>query len=206
MDKFMILYVDSKFFSPYAMSAYISLKAKNLNFEMRTVNLSTSQNKESSFKSLSITSRVPTLVTEDFSLSESSVISEYLEELYPTIRIYPTNIKERARARQIQAWLRSDFLPLRIERPTDTIFAKPTNVPLSTEAKESAEKLTKAVDLLLTGNKLNLFSEWSIADVDLSLMLKRLISNGDDVSTSIRNYVEHQWKFSAIQDWVKLQK
>ena len=159
MDKFMILYVDSKFFSPYAMSAYISLKAKNLNFEMRTVNLSTSQNKESSFKSLSITSRVPTLVTEDFSLSESSVISEYLEELYPTIRIYPTNIKERARARQIQAWLRSDFLPLRIERPTDTIFAKPTNVPLSTEAKESAEKLTKAVDLLLTGNKLNLFSE-----------------------------------------------
>lgn len=202
----MILYVDSKFFSPYAMSAYISLKAKNLNFEMRTVNLSTSQNKESSFKSLSITSRVPTLVTEDFSLSESSVISEYLEELYPTIRIYPTNIKERARARQIQAWLRSDFLPLRIERPTDTIFAKPTNVPLSTEAKESAEKLTKAVDLLLTGNKLNLFSEWSIADVDLSLMLKRLISNGDDVSTSIRNYVEHQWKFPAIQDWVKLQK
>lgn len=202
----MILYVDSKFFSPYAMSAYISLKAKNLNFEMRTVNLSTSQNKESSFKSLSITSRVPTLVTEDFSLSESSVISEYLEELYPTIKIYPTNIKERARARQIQAWLRSDFLPLRIERPTDTIFAKPTNVPLSTEAKESAEKLTKAVDLLLTGNKLNLFSEWSIADVDLSLMLKRLISNGDDVSTSIRNYVEHQWKFPAIQDWVKLQK
>jgi glutathione S-transferase len=202
----MILYVDSNFFSPYAMSAYVSLKVKNLNFEIKTVNLNSSQNKEKVFTSLSITKRVPTLVIDNFSLSESSVISEYLEENYPSTKIYPTNVKERARARQIQAWLRSDLLPLRIERSTETIFLKPTNLPLSNEAKESAEKLIEAVDVLLSGNKLNLFSEWCIADVDLALMLNRLICNGDEVSTSIRKYVEHQWKFSAIQDWIKLQK
>jgi glutathione S-transferase len=202
----MILYVDSNFFSPYAMSAYVSLKVKNLNFEIKTVNLNSNQNKESNFTSLSITKRVPTLVIDDFSLSESSVISEYLEETYPSIKIYPTNVKERARARQIQAWLRSDLLPLRIERSTETIFLKPTNLPLSNEAKESADKLIEAVDVLLSGNKLNLFSDWCIADVDLSLMLNRLICNGDEVSTSIRKYVEHQWECSAIQDWIKLQK
>jgi glutathione S-transferase len=175
-----------------------------LNFTIKTINLNINQNKENNF--LSFTRRVPTLETNDFSLSESSAISEYLDERYPDNNIYPKSLNERARAREIQAWLRSDLLALRNERSTETIFIKPTNKPLSEEAKESASKLVQATNSLLFENKMNLFSEWCIADVDLSLMLNRLILNGYEVSDTLRRYVEHQWKNEFIQDWIKLRK
>ena len=61
---------------------------------------------------------------------------EYLEELYPDTAIYPKDIQARARARQIQAWLRSDLVALRTERPTDVIFIQPKSTPLSEEGKK----------------------------------------------------------------------
>ena len=64
---------------------------------------------------------------------------EYLEELYPDTAIYPKDIQARARARQIQAWLRSDLVALRTERPTDVIFIQPKSTPLSEEGKSSRE-------------------------------------------------------------------
>ena len=79
---------------------------------------------------------MPVLEHNDFALSESSAILEYLEELYPDTAIYPKDIQARARARQIQAWLRSDLVALRTERPTDVIFIQPKSTPLSEEGKK----------------------------------------------------------------------
>jgi glutathione S-transferase len=50
---------------------------------------------------------VPLLVDGGFSLSESSAITEYLDEVYPGAPLYPRDPQARARARQVQAWLRS---------------------------------------------------------------------------------------------------
>ncbi len=51
-----------------------------------------------------------------------SAIAEYLEERFAPpqwgAQYLPARFTKRARARQIQAWLRSDLLPLREERPT----------------------------------------------------------------------------------------
>ncbi len=65
---------------------------------------------------------LPTLVHGDFALVESSAIAEYLEEAFPGAVLYPENLRDRARARQFQAWLRSDLMPLREERPTSVMF------------------------------------------------------------------------------------
>ncbi|XLM19736.1 glutathione S-transferase N-terminal domain-containing protein, partial [Chromobacterium piscinae] len=67
---------------------------------------------EPGYRAQSLASRVPMLVDGDFALSESSAIIEYLEDAYPdTVRVLPADPKARARARQLQAWLRSDLLP-----------------------------------------------------------------------------------------------
>lgn len=52
-----------------------------------------------------MTRRVPLLEVEDFALSESSAISEYLDERFAPPeweRLYP-DLQKRARARQVQA-------------------------------------------------------------------------------------------------------
>jgi len=48
----------------------------------------------------------------------------------------------------------------------------------------------------------NLFGEWCIADVDLGLMLNRLILNGDSVPQRLVDYARHQWQPPSVQLWI----
>ena len=95
----MLLYVDSQFVSPYAMSAFVGLLEKNLAFEIESVDLAANANQEPAFAATSITRRVPTLIHDSFALSESSAISEYIDETFPGARLYPADLHCRARAR-----------------------------------------------------------------------------------------------------------
>ena len=189
--------------SPYAMSAFVTLHEKRLPFDIMTLNLGAQENDAASFAAASLTHRVPTLVHNDFSLSESSAISEYLDELFPEVPVYPRTPRARARARQVQAWLRSDLMPIRQERPTDVVFRSPTDVPLSAEARAAAQKLYAAAGALLAANAANLFGEWCIADTDLALMLNRLVLNGDPVPERLAAYARHQWQRPSVQLWAK---
>lgn len=135
------LYVGADFVSAFAMSACVALKEKQLSFELVTLDLKARENYQPSYRNVSLTCKIPTLVHEDFALSESSAIAEYLEEIAPGHpKLFPLDIKQRARARQLQAWLRSDLLVIRKERPADLIyFGKKDNPcptrrwPLSTD-------------------------------------------------------------------------
>ena len=200
-----ILYVDSTFASPYAMSSYVALCEKNLAFEVKTLNLEKNEHLATAYSNLSLTRRVPTLIHDNFRLSESSAISEYLEEAFPAPQypqIYPSEIRDRARAREIQAWLRSDFIPIREQRSTAVIFFKPSDKALTTEALRSAEKLFHAADRLIGNDRENIFGDWCIADADLALMLNRLVMNGDDVPEKLLAYANHQWQRNSIQRWM----
>ncbi len=197
----LLLYVDAQYVSPYAMSAFVTLREKGLPFDLKTLNLAAQENSKASFAAVSLTRRIPTLVHDDFSISESSAISEYLDELFPEPPVYPREPRDRARARQLQAWLRSDLMPIRHERSTEVVFYKPTDAPLSADALASAEKLFAAASALLPTNALNLFGEWCIADTDLALMLNRLVLNGDSVPERLAVYARHQWQRPSVQLW-----
>ena len=198
----MLLYVDAQFASPYAMSAFVGLTEKNISFDIRTVDLAAGANHELAYASKSLTQRVPTVVHNDFSLSESSAITEYVDETFPGTLLYPAEPKAKARARQIQAWLRSDLMPIRHERSTEVIFYRPVDQPLSDAANASAQKLFKAANALLSHGNANLFDSWCIADVDLALMLNRLLLNGDTVPSELARYARKQWEHSSVQLWV----
>lgn len=198
----MLLFVDSQFASPYAMSAYVALKEKGIPFDIQTVDLGTGANYASDYSSKSLTQRVPTLVDGDFCLSELSAITEYLGDVYHGPALYPNTPKAKARARQIQAWLRSDLLPIRQERTTEVVFYRPCSKPLSPAAEEAAQKLFRAADTLLAHDGDYLFQSWCIADADLALMLNRLILNGDSVPEKLVAYARKQWERLSVQSWV----
>jgi glutathione S-transferase len=202
----MLLYADSHFTSPYAMSAFVALTEKQLSFEIKTLDLAIGANNEREYARTSLTQRVPTLIEGDFALSESSAIAEYLDDAYPDPPIFPTDLQKRARARQIQAWLRSDFMAIRQERPTLTIFYRPVSAPLSSAAQISSQKLFAAASELLSHGDENLFGRWSVADVDLALMLNRLILNGDEAPNHLVRYARTQWERASVQQWVRRER
>ncbi|WP_095053322.1 glutathione transferase [Pseudomonas sp. Irchel s3b2] len=205
-DSRLRLYVDAQFTSPYAMSVFVALREKGIEFELSPLDLDAFENQSEDYASLSLTQRVPTLVHGDFALSESSAITEYLEDVFPQTPVYPQDLMQRAKARQVQAWLRSDLLPIRQERSTLVVFYGLKSAPLSPAAESAARKLIGAAQALLADGRENLFGLWSIADVDLALMLNRLILNGDTVPPALVEYAQCQWQRPAVQEWVNLQR
>ncbi len=198
------LYVDSQFTSPYAISAFVALREKGLDFELETVDLEAGKNKDLAYTGKALTGRVPCLVHNDFMLTESSAITEYLEEMFPAPEhraLYPVLPQKRAIARQIQAWVRSDLGALREERSTYTVFYKRAEQPLSPAAQAAADKLVHLAERVIDGPYL--FGRWCIADTDLAIMLSRLVMNGDPVPQKLKDYVAHQWQRESLQDWLK---
>ncbi|MCF8991315.1 glutathione transferase [Pseudomonas carnis] len=200
------LYVDSLFTSPYAMSVFVALREKGLTFETLTLDLDAGQNQAADYARRSLTQRVPTLLDGDFALSESSAITEYLDQAYPESSVYPADVQQRARARQVQAWLRSDLLPIRQERSTLVVFCGQKRPPLSAEAQAAATKLISAAQALLADNREYLCGQWSIADVDLAVMLNRLILNGDPVPAQLVAYAQRQWQRPSVRELVELRR
>jgi glutathione S-transferase len=200
------LYADAQYASPYAMSVFVALHEKALAFDLSTVDLGKSENRQPEFAAKSLTQRVPTLVHDGFSLSESSAITEYLDETFPGVALYPVDRRLRARARQVQAWLRSDLMPIRQERSTEVVFYGPTPTPLSGAAQVAAQKLFSMAEALLARDATFLFGDWCIADVDLALMLNRLVLNGDPVPQRLVEYARQQWQRPAVQLWLALDR
>ncbi|WP_437887145.1 glutathione transferase [Phytobacter sp. V91] len=201
------LWSDSDFFSPYVMAVYIALHEKGLPFSLKTVDLDKGENNQNNWRGYNLTRRVPVLEIDGFELSESSAITEYLEERFAPPeyeRIYPHDLQKRARARQIQAWIRSDLMPIREERGTDVIFAGAKKAPLTAAGSDAAAKLFALAGGLLAHGKPNLFGEWCIADADLALMLNRLVMHGDEVPELLANYAAFQWQRSSVQRYVAL--
>lgn len=158
----MKLYVDSNFLSPYAMFVFVTLREKNkAYFDLELVDLEKGEHKQGEYAKRSLTQRVPMYEEDDLALTESAAILEYLEERHDARPAYPLNREERARARQLQGWFRSDLQALRKERPTTGVFykLKEKPAPLSPEAQADADKLIAAANTLLAHGGKFLFGE-----------------------------------------------
>jgi glutathione S-transferase len=177
-----------------------------LTFNVKPLEIFANAQKESAFATTSITRRIPTLIHDHFSLSESSAICEYIDESFEGTQLYPIGLRDRARARQVQAWMRSDLMPIRDERPTFVVFCGARRPALSPQAVEATHKLFAAALQLLEGRSEYLFGEWSIADVDLAMMLQRLVSHGDAVPQRLVEYANHQWQRPSVQQWINLKR
>lgn len=200
------LHVDSFFVSPYAMSAFVALEEKGAPYTLRTVSLPDKQHHQAGYGAR--TRRVPALQDGDFWLAESTAITEYLEDVLPPPRhprLYPADPRERAVARELQAWLRSDLGPLRQERPTTSLFYadRRATEPLSAAARETVARLVQGVTPLLGAGQATLFSEWCLADADLGLMLQRLALNGDALPAPLRDYAAASWQRPSVRRWVE---
>lgn len=204
----MLLYGNTTWSSPYVLSCFVALREKGIAFDMGVVALDRGEQRDPAFSAPSVTQRVPMLLDGDFALSESSAIVEYLEDAYPPpghAAVLPRTVRERARARQVMAWLRSDLMPIRDERSAEWVFYPhaevPPFAPLSDAARRAVAKLFAAAEALVPAGGGPLFGAWCAADTDLAMMLQRLLKCGDAMPDGLRAYAEAQWRRPAVQEY-----
>ncbi len=90
----------------------IALNLKGLQPERRFVHLVKGEQRGAEYKALNPQGFVPFLVEGDFSLSQSLAMIEYLDEKYPEPPLLPSNLEDRALARQIAQLIACDIHPL----------------------------------------------------------------------------------------------
>jgi glutathione S-transferase len=201
----LVLYGNDPWTSPYAFSVFVTLEEKGIEYSMELISLQRKDHQRAEYSEPSVTGRVPAIRHGDFWLAESSAIDEYLDEAFPPPRwprIYPEDMRERARARMVQAFVRSDVLPLRLERPTVTLFVGEQPKPLTAEGKASAERLIRIASRLVTNPEGFICSKFSPADADLALMLQRLCANGDDCPPLLCGYANAIFARPSVRKWL----
>ena len=202
----LILHGNDTWASPYVLSCFVALTEKQLPFDMEQVALYDRAQRAPAYVQTSFTARVPALVDGDFSLSESSAIIEYLEDKWPPpghAALLPRDAQQRARARQIMAWVRSDLMPIREERSAEYVFyppdALPPYAPLSRDALRAVDKLVSFAGRVVPADGGPLFGAWCIADTDLAMMLQRLVKTGDPLPDRLRAFAEREWRRPSVQ-------
>lgn len=196
------LYVDASFVSPWVFHAMIALDEKQLPFQLVTTPLPIPEPLRSELMANGVLGKVPTLVHGDLWLTESLAISEYLAETFPTPahpRLFPADLVERARARQVMSWLRTSLFALRSDRPTSSVFGRPTVRPLTDTGKEDATELVRVATAIIAPGATQMFENWSIADADLALALMRMIVSQDHVPDNLISYALAQWDRPSVK-------
>lgn len=211
MQPEIVLYGNTPVTSPYVMSVFVALEEKKLAYRLELLDLASGEQHRPDFVAHSITNRVPTLqlveAGGDVWLSESVAILEYLEERFAPpehAALYPGDRVQRARVRLVQGLVRSDFMPIREERSTETIFFGHPIQPLSERAEAARLRLLRIAAALVPPGKRYIADDFSIADVDLATMLQRLVHNGDPLPAHLADYANAVWQRPSILKWLAL--
>jgi glutathione S-transferase len=93
------LTIIGSYISPYVRKVLACMNLKGLDYEVDPI---TPFFGNDEFRRLSPLCRIPVLIDGDFSVSDSTVICEYLDDAYPSHRLYPSDPKDRARARWLE--------------------------------------------------------------------------------------------------------
>ncbi len=192
--------------SPWAFHAMVALEEKKLPYKLEVVPLPIPAATAEKLAAKAILGKVPILIHGDHWISESIAISEYVAEQFPSSegypRLFPSDLVERARARQVMSWLRTSLVGLRADRPTSNVFGRPTVRPLGDKAKHDAEELLRVANALVVPGRTQMFAEWSIADADLALALMRMIGSQDQVPEHLVQYALAQWDRRSVKRFI----
>lgn len=199
----LVLYGNDTYSSPYVFSAFVTLQEKGVPFRLEVLSLERKEHERPAYAGPSYTGKVPSLRHGDFWLAESSAIDEYVDEAFGPPRLYPEDPRERARARMIQAFLRSDLLALREERPTSTLFEGREPKPFTAAGQAAADKLVRIAERFLPqGASFVAGGRFSPADADLGLVLQRLVQNRDPCPERLAAYARAIFGRPSIRAWL----
>ena len=199
------LYAESTWMSPWVFHALVALEEKQLPYKVEVVPFALPLSTKAQLQYKAIIGTVPILVHGDTWISESLAISEYLAETFPAPdhpRLFPANLAERARARQIMLFLRTSLFALREARPTSSVFGRPLARPMPDKAREEAAELERIALAVLPDDRATLFPEWCIADCDLALALMRLVANQDPLDRRLVSYATAQLDRRSVHRFV----
>lgn len=197
------LFLDAFYCTPFDFRCWVALAEKGLEFTASRVMVAEGHGLTASYRSASITARVPGLSHGEFWVAESLAIVEYLEDAFPPPewpRLFPEDLRARARARQIMSFLGADLYALVRERPGWVTAYPRAFPPLSPAARADADHLLGIASRLLADGALE---PWSMACADLTFALLRLARTGEVLAPELQALVDANVARPSLQSYLE---
>jgi glutathione S-transferase len=195
------LYVGSKRYSSWSLRPYMALAHTNLAFETKTILLD-QQDTKAKIAAVNPAARVPVLHHDELVIWDSLAICEYVAELAPDAKLWPTDRAARAKARAISAEMHSGFVPLRRDMPMDVLSKKP-GVGHTPEALADAKRvMTIWREALATSGGPFLFGHFTIADAMFAPVTTRFTTYGVELDDVCTKYVNHVHALPGFKQWL----
>lgn len=167
--------IIGSYLSPYVRKVLVALDLKGIPYEVDPIVPFFGNDK---FSQLSPIRRIPVLIDDDITLSDSSVICQYLEDRYPTPALYPLNVVDRARARWLEEFADSRMGEVFIWRLFNQVAIKPAVWGEPTDDAVVESTIKKEVPLVLDYLETQvatdgfIFGEVSIADISIACFFR----------------------------------
>lgn len=167
--------VIGTYISPYVRKVLVCLHLKRVPYEIDPIIPFMGDDR---FSQLSPIRRIPVLLDDQVTLSDSSVICQYLEDRYPEPALYPLRIADRARARWLEEFADSRMGEVFIWRLFNQVAINPFVWGEQTDTaileKTLQEDIPQVLDYLETQAPPEgfLFGNVSIADISIATFFR----------------------------------
>ena len=204
------LYVGNKNYSSWSLRPWLLMRHAGIEFSEIALRLSFDNDSEFKRALAPVTpaGRVPVLVDDGFAVWDTLAIAEYLAEKFPAKKLWPADVKQRARARSLCAEMHSGFGALRSNCPMN-IEASLADVGkrLLAEKDDLRSDLQRIVQMWSEQLKASggpfLFGEFGIVDAFFAPVTWRITSYGLPVPDEIKHYVDRVHALPAMREWVE---
>ena len=199
------LHIANKNYSSWSLRPWVLMKVTGIPFEERNHRFVPDVGGKS-FSDFSPTGKVPLLVDGDTAVWDSLAIVEYLAEQHPDKRIWPSDPRQRARARSLCAEMHSGFsalrerFPMNIEASLAEIGAQ--GVQQSGAVKADLERIEAMWrQQLVQGGGPYLFGAFSAADAFFAPVCARIRTYVLPVEADTLAYVQRIFDLPSMQAW-----
>ena len=207
----MQLFIGNKNYSSWSMRPWVLMKQAGIPFDEVRLRFD-AFTPESSFKTElarhTPAGLVPVLVDDGFAVWDTLAIAEYLAERFPDHRLWPADVRARARARSVCAEMHSGFGALRSHFPM-IIDAHLPEVGARVLAEQPAlrDELARIVsmwsELLRQHGGPMLFGDFGIADAFFAPVVMRLATYAPPLPGPITAYMARVQALPGVAAWVK---
>jgi glutathione S-transferase len=207
----MQLFVGNKNYSSWSMRPWVLMTQAGIAFDEVMLRFD-SFDPDSAFKKavlqVSPAGRVPVLVDDGLAVWDTMAIAETLAEKFPTLQLWPTDAKARARARSVCAEMHGGFGALRSHFPMNIEASLPDKGrQLLAEQPAARADLARITamwsELLRTHGGPMLFGRFSIADAFFAPVVMRIVTYALPVPADVAAYVARVQALPSVAQWCR---
>ena len=205
-----ILVIADKNYSLWPLAPWLCLKASNMPFKEKLIRFGQS-NTRAQMLEYSPTGRVPAFHHNGLEIWDSLAICEYISELNPLAKLWPSDSNARAVARAFSCEMHGTggAYP---GAPRHIIYSLDTNIRRRTERVCLSKAAQESVDyLVLHWRRLReafgdegpfLFGHFTIADAMSAHLVNRFVTYNIKLPKDIQEYCESIRSYPPLVDWI----